>query len=1121
MQLKLSTGVLLPGTAWTKWLIWLTTFSIAKVAMATVDTFALTSLHFTQDLYNVTIPENSLGKTFVTPASKMGIYIPENIPVKITYQIQNSKEDLFKVEDHLVGNFNFLLIRTHSGSYGRLNRELTSEYHLQIKAIAQSKGVSFEMTTNVIVYVSDVNDLQPLFDLDFYNVSVREDTQLHTSIARVSAYDGDEGINAQIYYSFVQRTNIFAIHPTSGVISLTRPLDFHLQKVYNIDMLAQDRGPVPVKPYRKRPTKLQINVLEVNYFPPDISIKKLPNLFEPGQEEIILAIVNVKDKDRGNNGKIGSVEIVKGSLGGAITLQKGEQDGEYRVTLKPSQTSVPTPGFNVTLRAEDKGQPSLSAKETFYVSVFDTRTIPKFSKSVYNVTVEEIAPVNTPVTFVTSELSTNNFDVRYEIVEGNNDNLFKINQISGLVSTSAQINAEKVTNMKLKIIAYDAVNKHHANSDSCIVNISVIDNNDNAPEFDITDNVSEIYIQENLPVGSSIFKISAIDRDRNENGKISFSITNSRHVPFEIEPFTGVIKTTQLIDYETMRLTYKLNIRVSDWGTPYPRENEMIFTINLQDVNDNTPQFEKKDCSGYVSRDAPINTEIVIVAAIDFDVNDIIQYRIIGGNNDNCFALHRESARVFLNCSLREMPDEKRYLRIVAHDGIHESSPVDVEMTLVNSKQSPQLSNSLANIQCQKTDIFQKLQDLVIKSREANSQTNYGIPENSEVQQVNNAPEFNDTIPTNLDVSEGVAVGTVLAKVEAIDSDQGYNGKLVYVIKAGDIAGHFKIDMNTGKLTIMSKLDREIRDTYNLLIEVSDLGKPSLSANISIGIKVLDENDNAPKFEQEVYSVTISENINRNATVAQVSATDKDLGKNAKITYTIVSDTDHFAVNPRNGLIVVNKPLDRERHPVYTVLVRASDKGEDQISLSSTATVLVELTDINDVVPEFTPDVYSVRIREDLPLGAIVTVVTAADTDEGKNGEVQYQLVYGENFFEIDSSTGVIRIIKSLDYESQQVHNISVRAQDGGVPSLISVCFINIEVVDVNENLLAPVFENFFAYGYVSENEPVGTTVMFVKAYDPDGDGVTYSIRDGSGLGRFTIDSNGKHLNCLHLTSFV
>lgn len=1113
MKLKLNMVVLLPGTTWTKWLIWLTTFSIATVAMETTETFfSLTNLHFTQDLYNVTVPENSLGKTFVTPASKMGIYIPENIPVKISYQILNSDNDLFKAEDHLVGNFYFLLIRTHSGSYGRLNREFRSEYSLKIKAVAESKDVAFETTTAVKVYVSDVNDLQPLFDYNFYNVSVREDTQLHTSIAQVSAYDGDEGLNAQIYYSFVQRTNVFAIHPTNGVITLTRPLDYYLQKEYSIDMLAQDRGPLSPQTYRKRPAKLYVHVLEVNYHSPDISIRKLPNLIEPGNKEIILAIVNVVDKDRGENGQIHSVEIVKGSLNGLITLEKGGQDGEYRVVLKASeQITVPTPGFNVTLKAEDRGQPRLLSNKTFYVSVYDTRLIPKFSKSVYNVTLEEIALINTPVTFVTTQLSQGNFDPRYEIVEGNVENSFKINQISGLVSTSAVIDAEKVKNVQLKIIVYDAVKTQHANSDSCIVNISIKDNNDNAPQFDITDNVSEIYIQENLPVGSSIFKIGAIDKDQNENGKTSLSITNSRHVPFEIDPFTGVIRTSDLLDYETMRLTYKLNIRVSDWGTPYPRENEIIFTINLQDVNDNVPEFEKKGCSGYISRDAPVNTEVVIVAAIDFDVNDLIQYRIIGGNSDNCFSLHSESARVFLNCSLRDMPDEKRYLRVVAFDGIHESAPVDIEMTLVNLKQSDKLSNSLVNIQCQATDIFQKLQDIVTQSRQANVQTNFGILERVDPVPVNNAPEFNDTIPTSLEVSEGLEVGTVIARIEAVDLDQGYNGKLVYVVRAGDIDGHFKVDMDTGKLMLMSKLDREIRDEYNLLIEVSDLGTPSLSANASLAVRVLDENDNPPKFEQDTYSAVISENININATVTQVSASDNDLGKNAKISYTIVSHTDHFSINPSNGMITVNRALDRERHPVYTVLVRASDMGEGHISLSSTATVLVELTDVNDVVPAFTPDVYSVRIREDLPVGAIVTVVTAADTDEGKNGEVLYQLVYGEDYFEIDSDTGVIRIIKSLDYESQQVHNISVRAQDGGIPSLISVCFINIEIVDVNENLLAPVFENFFDYGYVSENEPVGTTVMFVKAYDPDGDGVTYSIRDGSGLGRFTIDSNGKY----------
>ncbi|XP_052793607.1 protocadherin Fat 1-like isoform X3 [Mya arenaria] len=1108
-MLKGDKMALLSGATLIKWLIWVTTFCLATVAMAAGE-FHLTDLHFTKDIYNVSVPENSLGKTFVTPLSKMGIYLPENKNVKITYHLVDSEDDLFKVEDHQVGDFSFLLIRTHSGSYGRLNREFRSEYRLKVKALAESNGMTFETSTDVNVFVSDVNDLQPLFDSNSYEVTIAENMQLHESIMKVSAYDGDDGINAQIYYSFADKTNVFAIHPTSGVITLTRPLNYFLQKEYQLKILASDRGPDNQQNMRKRPASLTLHVKQVNFFPPDISVKKIPNVMIPGDNKVVLAIVNVQDRDIGTNGLIQSVSIFEGSLDGLISLEKGEQDTEYRVLMKPStQQSIPMPGFSVTVQATDQGDPPLQRNETFYISVYDAKTIPKFSNTEFHVQIMEIAPVNTPVTFVTTVKSLSHFDVRYEIVAGNTKNLFKINHISGLITTSALLDAEKVSNVQLKVVVYDAVRKHHRNSDSCIVNITITDHNDNTPEFHITDNVSEIYIQENLPVGTSIFTIGAIDNDKNENGRLSFSIVNELFVPFDIEPFSGVLKTKAVLDYETMRHSYKLNIRVADWGTPFLQENEMLFTINLQDSNDNEPHFEMGECSGFVSRHAPVGTEIHIVPAIDFDINDIIQYSIISSNENGCFSINGESARISLNCSLANLPENRLYIQVLARDGIHNSDPISIDIELIDEQNTPHLPDGYVNINCKTTDIYQRLQSLVTLSHKNNEPTDFGISKKPQAVVVNTAPEFNDSVPTSLEISEGLAVGSVIARLEAVDTDSGYNGELVYVIHSGDIDGFFKVDMFTGGLMIMSHLDRELRDEYQLVIVVSDLGSPALSANVSVSIKIIDENDNPPVFEQNVYKATISENINVNATVTQVSATDKDTGKNAFIQYAIVSSSDLFSIDPNNGIIRVHKPLDREKYPVYTVLVRASDKGEKLVSLSSTATVLVELTDVNDVVPEFTPNLYSVRIREDLPLGSVVTVVTASDTDEGKHGEVSYQLVYGEDFFEIDSETGVIRIIKSLDYEVQQVHNISVRAQDGGIPPLISVCFINIEVVDVNENLLAPVFENFYTYGYISENEPVGTTVMFVKAYDPDGDGVTYSIRDGSGLGRFNIDSNG------------
>ena len=1105
-----------PGMTQIHWLIWVVALTLSVVAVESDVTTPSPQvvIRFTQSVYNVTIPENSIGKTFVTPTTKMGIYIPDNHHLKINYKIVNSSNDLFKAEEYLLGDFSFLLVRTHSNSYGRLNREFRSEYHLKIEATAEyQSGATSKASTDLIVYVTDLNDLQPLFDQDVYSVTVREDTPLHASIAQVSAYDGDAGINSDIYYSFMEKTKVFAVHPTTGIITLTKSLNYFIEKTYTVDILAEDRGPQTALSTRKRPAKFTVTVEQVNFYSPEISLKILPVVIETDQNEILIALASVVDKDIGQNGKIRSLSVVEEDLKDIIIVEREENKDEFIIKLLQNSKSIFGAGFNVTLEAEDMGNNPKTSNKTFFVNLLDTTKSPKFTQKIYEASVEEIVPINTPVMFVsvTETADSAAIDARFEIVDGNEKGYFTINILTGLISTADFLDAENVSRVVIKVAMYNLYSKGSQQLETATVKIDVLDTNDNAPEFNIADQISEIYIQENLPVGSSVFKISAIDKDKAENGRISFSVANVKQVPFDIEPFSGIIKVTEPLDFETMKHTYRLVIRASDWGTPFSRETEMIFKINLQDENDNVPEFEKSHCSGYVSKDAPISTELLISPAIDFDVSDVISYEIQSGNEDQCFELDQATATLTLNCSLRDTVKQNFKLKLVANDGLHISEAVEVDLVLVNSKQSSQLADSLVKIQCRDTNVSERLQEMVFRSRASRTKFELEGFEAAPVNLKQYPPVFNSSIPNSLEISEGASVGTVLALFEASDLDPGYDGMLVYVIKFGDDNGYFKADTHTGGLIVMSELDREKVESFELIIEVSDLGIPSQSATTSVKITVLDENDNPPIFENDEYSATVSENININATVTQVQASDKDVGENADISYTIVSDTDHFGVNPKTGIITVNKALDRERYPVYEILVRASDQGS-KLSLSSTATVIVTLTDVNDVVPTFTPEVYSVRIREDLPLGAVVTVVTAADTDEGVNGEVAYHLVYGEDYFEIDSETGVIRIIKKLDFEVQQVHNISVRAEDGGKPPLMSVCFINIEIVDVNENLMPPVFNNFFAVGYVNENEAVGTTVMFVTAHDPDGDvdSVTYSIRDGPGLGRFTIDNNGK-----------
>lgn len=186
---------------------------------------------FTRPLYNVSIPENSIGKTYVVPEERMGIKLAsaEN-DVDIKFRIVSGDRDrFFKAEERTVGDFCFLLIRTRTSNVDVLNRERKDRYVLEVSATssrrdARNKVITLEASATVVVTILDTNDLNPLFYPIEYETTITEDTPLHRSILRVIAEDADLGRNGEIYYSFAEETDQFAVHPVSGVITLTRPL---------------------------------------------------------------------------------------------------------------------------------------------------------------------------------------------------------------------------------------------------------------------------------------------------------------------------------------------------------------------------------------------------------------------------------------------------------------------------------------------------------------------------------------------------------------------------------------------------------------------------------------------------------------------------------------------------------------------------------------------------------------------------------------------------------------------------------------------------------------------------------------------------------------------------------
>ncbi|MEJ1285075.1 hypothetical protein NN561_016065 [Cricetulus griseus] len=1055
------------------------------------------SLQFTHFQYNVTVHENSAAKTYVGHPRKMGIYILDS-SWEIRYKIiSGDSENLFKAEEHVLGDFCFLRIRTKGGNTAILNREVRDHYTLIIKAVERNSNA--EARTKVRVQVLDTNDLRPLFSPTSYSVSLPENTAIRTSIARVSATDADIGTNGEFYYSFKDRTDMFAIHPTSGVVVLTGRLDFLETQLYELEILAVDRG---MKLYGSSGissmAKLTVHVEQANECAPMITAVTLsPSELE---KDPTYAIVTVEDCDQGANGEIASLSIVAGDLLQQFKTVRsfpGSKTFKVKAIGAIDWDSHPY-GYNLTLQAKDKGTPpQFSPVKVIHVISPQFRAGPvKFETDVYRAEISEFAPPHTPVVLIKATPSYSH--LRYVFKSTPARAKFSLNHNTGLISILEPIKRQHTSHFELEVTTSDR-------KASTKVMVKVVGTNSNPPEF--TQTAYKASFDENVPIGTTVMRVSAVDPDEGENGYVTYSIANLNHVPFVIDHFTGSVSTSENLDYELMPRVYTLRIRASDWGLPYRREVEVLATITLNNLNDNTPLFEKINCEGTIPRDLGVGEQITTVSAIDADELQLVRYQIEAGNELDLFGLNPSSGVLSLRHSLMDGLGAKvsfHSLRITATDGENFATPLYINLTVAASRKP-------VNLQCEETGVAKMLAEKLLQ---ANKLHNQGEVEDIffDSHSVNaHAPQFKSALPTGIEVKENLPVGANIAFMNATDLDSGFNGKLVYAISGGNDDSCFTIDMESGMLKVLSPLDREVTDKYTLNITVYDLGIPQRAAWRLLDVTVLDANDNPPEFLQESYFVEVSEDKEVNSEIIQVEATDKDLGPSGHVTYSILTDTDRFSIDSATGVVRIIQPLDREVQPVHYLKIEARDQATEEPRLFSTVLLKVSLDDVNDNPPKFIPPNYSVKVREDLPEGTIIMWLEAYDPDVGQSSQVRYSLLdHGEGHFDVDKLSGAVRIVQQLDFEKKQVYNLTIRAKDKGKPvSLSSTCYVEVEVVDMNENLHPPVFSSFVEKGVVKEDVPTGSSVMTVSAHDEDTgrDGeIRYSIRDGSGVGVFRID---------------
>uniref|UniRef100_A0A8C2GD79 FAT atypical cadherin 3a n=1 Tax=Cyprinus carpio TaxID=7962 RepID=A0A8C2GD79_CYPCA len=938
-----------------------------------------------------------------------------------------------------------------------------------------------------------MNDLRPLFSPTTYSVTIAESTPLRTSIAQVTATDADIGSNGEFYYFFKERMELFAVHPTSGVVSLSGKLDVDTQSRYDLEIQAVDRG---MKLYGNNgvssTAKLFVHVERINEHVPTLSIVTLAPVWT--EKSPVVAVVTVEDLDEGVKGEIETVSIVAGDLLELFSIERTEMPSEE---LQFDWDSYPF-GLNLSLQARDRGTPQkFSAVHTVHLRL--SRPAPAevtFQKDKYEVLLSEVAPPGTVVEAV--KLQPEPDDAEYILTPSTDSGFFSINTMTGVISTARWLTQLTQEVFELEVLEVD--------SDLRVkVRIILEDANDNAPSF--AQQSYEVFVNESVAVGTTVVVVTASDGDHGENGYITYSMASLTPLPFSVQQFTGAVTTTEELDFESSVERFSFVVRASDWGSPYRRESEVNVTVHLENVNDNKPLFEKVDCVGVISRDFPVGEVITTMSAIDIDELELVKYKILSGNEQGYFDLNPDSGVMTLHHSLNTAAPKNSFsLKITATDGEHFSDAMFVNISVVQGKSPPK------SFSCTETRVAQRLAEKLLKKAKASSKPKMdeGFIDLFSVNR--QTPQFDKSFPTDITVREDVQVGTSVFEVKAFDGDTGFNGQLLYAIADGNTDSCFTIGILNGVISIFLPLDRERTDRYLLNITLYDLGQPQRSSWRLLTVYIADANDNAPQFLQDGgYQARIPENTPIGTEVIQVEATDKDQGLNGEIQYSLLTSTSQFGINSSSGIVYVAGQLDREFVPFFILKVEARDRAERVAQQFSVATLKIYLEDVNDCPPAFIPSVVSARALEDLPVGTVIAWLDTQDPDLGLGGQVRYSLANDyDGRFEVDKTSGAIRLTKELDFETQQFFNLTVRAKDKGRPvSLLSVSFVELEVVDVNENLYAPYFSNFAMNGSVKESVRIGTSVLQVSARDDDTgrDGeVQYSIRDGSGLGRFTID---------------
>ncbi|KAH3880457.1 hypothetical protein DPMN_004371, partial [Dreissena polymorpha] len=946
---------------------------------------------------------------------------------------------------------------------GELDADSPTTYTLVVAA--NEVATTNSATASVTITVSDANDNTPKFTQNIYYVVVNE-VDTAGPLLTLTATDGDSGTlftyTLEASSTPATYTSYFGFDTTTvNQLNLLAPIDLDtsgVQSFYTLVVMVTDDG----IPARSSTSSVLVSVNTANEHTPTLSDVTF-TIAESAIYGAQVGILTALDSDRGADGEI-TYTILSGNCDGRM-FAVDPTSGAISVLDSLDYETVQT--YALTVKAADGGSPSKTVTAVVTINVTavsdEKCTTHSFSESI---TEPGVLNSQTYVQLVCSD--ADGATLSY-VLTGNTGEIFAINS-AGSITLAAALDFDGAVRLfNMSVTVTDSSNNYVI----IPVFIEIKPYNEFTPVFPANKIVT---FSEDEVVGIDIATHVATDGDSSDtpDGVITYSIqsvTNGGLNHFIIDPTTAKIILAKPLDYETAQ-AYVITVSARDGGLP-SRSATALVTVNVNNVNDNTPKFAQNMYYVTINEDKTAGV-LLTLTATDADAGTLFTY-----------TLEASSTPATYTSYFRFDTTTRNQLNLLA--------PIDLD-----------------------TSGVQSLYTLVVMV------TDNGSPARSSTSSVlvsvNSVNEHTPTLgAVTFTIAESAIHGAQVGILNALDSDRGADGEITYTIIAGTGIGKFAVDPKTGAIVVLGSIDYDLLRTWWLTVRAADGGSPSKFVNAQVTITVTNVSDEKPKCMTNSFFEYITEPGVLTTTYVSLACSDAD---GETLSYSLSNNPGPTFAISSTGRITLAYVLDFEgQFRYFDMKVTVTDTAGNSVIIP----VFIDVKPANEFSPVFPAD-KTVNFNENTALGSAIAthVATDGDANYSPDGVITYYIQSvsngGLNLFSISPTTGKIILVAPFDYETARTYVITVMASDGGSPPRSATGLVTVNVHNVND--ATPRCSSTSMAVTVSEDKTNGFVVIpDLQCIDAENDSLTIAIRSQSPSSGFKLVNDAAGVTSLQVST--